>query len=1408
MCEEAARRSDRVKTLMSQKAMERNKEDEDYGDYVTRCICDFKHDDGYMIQCDGCSVWQHVECMLMDPRNLPDKYLCETCEPRPVDRKRARQLQIAKRDDLSGTEEARGSHSPEEGPERKGQLGSKKKKKRPKPPEMKVEPPKRSKKEREKVEQAKKVRRKPLPRSAHNPLPLSRTGSIQSLLTAASLLDDCWPDVWNVNASPWSDKYETAEYNRYSEPVRQFVAGRMGQLKSEAVVYGLEEFLTRESRGAHPQCFLVEVQRRRKGVATEVGAEEDELVMEYKGKITVKHAVLNEMSPGGKSLWKHRPCPFAYLYDKISDIDICIDARHYGNLARFIRRSCSPNSELRHFFIASELHFGVYATQSISPGEEITLPFDFQYEKCDYPIECGCGQKGVCLVARSNQDITIRKQLGKPTEEERHSRSSSRSRPQPPSHTSSRGEGPSGRGDHTPHTSSLAVLQDEDSNSSWVSTGSRKRSQRHHRGPFSPARQSSRQTSREVSSESEEEAGSEAQGKRTKSREERKTEAVWRMFEKMEASQRRRQQLHSEGSMDSDSLSPSALHPPSLLLAQRHSKERRSSTTSAKKVQLLPGGKVRLSSVSSGDGFSPADFSEAFSPPITPGLAAPEGPYAAPYLTSPPHLTSPPPTPQPSFQVTPFLHPKYLFAEFALPWKKAILKQWESEQQQNENAPCQNWSISSRFPVYRVANESSRQRVRGCLKHRWLKQHQEQANAAPQRESGSSDKENCRENGAGQEGTMLLPHKKRVLLKWQQDRDTLPSSATPPAAPAKPSPLSLTWGMPGHAEAATEPSSSREAGNSCNSPLFDDFSDGDEFELLEGGRKSSSGGERREDQRGRALEEVGSGREEEEEEQESGPRTPPLVGDEDSRLSAPETPPSVTHPPNEESNLSSISDTSLISDNERMDVEPCSPPPDSKLNFPRPPAVPADTGSAVGTESELPNPSESVADQTGDVALEEEPVSAAGALEPVVPSPGAPDDVLVGVAACVGDKAEPEGIQEVPMELPSPARGKEKEEVAVAESSERVEGAADGRPELPEAPAEEKSQLVTREAAPEETREGGLERLASAEALSLKRDSLASEEGGCGSGASSPDARANTSPTAVPTKTPGKRKINLSEYRNRARKPMEPRKSATETPPPSTSLPPSFLTHTLLSTPSLLATTYTHGLLVPGAIGTVPSAGVSTTAASGGVAASTIPQFEPVSPDDGDHTPPLVTMEDSSQVPVDEQLQSQMAASGLLVPNITSYPAQGIMAGEGAGGQIPVSYIQQTPGGQFVPDNRWTTMQPLEHTQDPRRGALPPGEQLFPSQQPLVQPQQMGGLHGGLLPHPSAHVIQQQQQQHPLHTQGMLPQQHGEVRPQGLLHRQADYHPRQPAPPPRPHGFHQPRPLYRPRHPGHGSSYY
>ncbi|KAH9364221.1 hypothetical protein HPB48_003407 [Haemaphysalis longicornis] len=62
---------------------------------VTRCICGFNQDDEYMICCDRCLVWQHVDCMGLDRSRIPETYLCERCCPRRVDRQRARSLQTA-----------------------------------------------------------------------------------------------------------------------------------------------------------------------------------------------------------------------------------------------------------------------------------------------------------------------------------------------------------------------------------------------------------------------------------------------------------------------------------------------------------------------------------------------------------------------------------------------------------------------------------------------------------------------------------------------------------------------------------------------------------------------------------------------------------------------------------------------------------------------------------------------------------------------------------------------------------------------------------------------------------------------------------------------------------------------------------------------------------------------------------------------------------------------------------------------------------------------------------------------------------------------------------------------------------------------------------------------------------------
>merc|ERR1711881_423541 len=93
-------------------------------DSITRCICDFLHDDGYMICCDKCLVWQHVVCMGLDRNNIPDEYLCEVCKPRPIDRKRAKSMQARRRSELyqhsSSSDESGGNRPSKNKPKTKG----------------------------------------------------------------------------------------------------------------------------------------------------------------------------------------------------------------------------------------------------------------------------------------------------------------------------------------------------------------------------------------------------------------------------------------------------------------------------------------------------------------------------------------------------------------------------------------------------------------------------------------------------------------------------------------------------------------------------------------------------------------------------------------------------------------------------------------------------------------------------------------------------------------------------------------------------------------------------------------------------------------------------------------------------------------------------------------------------------------------------------------------------------------------------------------------------------------------------------------------------------------------------------------------------------------------------------------
>lgn len=66
-------------------------------------------------------------------------------------------------------------------------------------------------------------------------------------------------------------------------------------------------------------------------------------------------------------------------------LDLCIDTRQFGNKARYIRRSCHPNAELRNVVLPrgssgddKTIHLGLFARHLIEKGQEVTISWNWQ----------------------------------------------------------------------------------------------------------------------------------------------------------------------------------------------------------------------------------------------------------------------------------------------------------------------------------------------------------------------------------------------------------------------------------------------------------------------------------------------------------------------------------------------------------------------------------------------------------------------------------------------------------------------------------------------------------------------------------------------------------------------------------------------------------------------------------------------------------------------------------------------------------------------------------------------------------------------------------------------------------------------------------------------------------------------
>jgi hypothetical protein len=83
----------------------------------------------------------------------------------------------------------------------------------------------------------------------------------------------------------------------------------------------------------------------------------------------------------------------------VRDLGLMWEQEKHGNDARFIRRSCTPNCEVRWVWVGKELRLGVWAlAEEVQAGQEVTVAWDRPWDSLVCHVECACESRGVCQV--------------------------------------------------------------------------------------------------------------------------------------------------------------------------------------------------------------------------------------------------------------------------------------------------------------------------------------------------------------------------------------------------------------------------------------------------------------------------------------------------------------------------------------------------------------------------------------------------------------------------------------------------------------------------------------------------------------------------------------------------------------------------------------------------------------------------------------------------------------------------------------------------------------------------------------------------------------------------------------------------------------------------------------------------
>jgi uncharacterized protein len=378
--------------------------------YTIKCICGYSDDDGNTIYCENCDTWQHIECYY--PNNAEEavrdefSHACADCEPRSLDRQQAIERQRARTAAVPVIEEEATDRKPKRPP-------AKSHKKKPKPTDLHLNghhggsehakhasphdhtnphPPKKAKNSHKPTQSISSQAPKRSPSYGNGRTILGHPPSPAT--TPPDLPDDV--EVHGYSAAFISmcnnHKFQPIHVNSYAElqvsntmsdwlrdsdrmhketglaydDVFQPLPSNIGSRRAAPDIERVKKLLPHSATTVQWQCLKASS-----------AIDKDVPLIELNGQIGFQADYCRD----AQNRWEEFTSPLPYVFFHPL-LPLYIDTRREGSEARFVRRSCRPNTVLETFLSdGREYHFWLLSDRPIAAKEQITIPWDFRFPK-------------------------------------------------------------------------------------------------------------------------------------------------------------------------------------------------------------------------------------------------------------------------------------------------------------------------------------------------------------------------------------------------------------------------------------------------------------------------------------------------------------------------------------------------------------------------------------------------------------------------------------------------------------------------------------------------------------------------------------------------------------------------------------------------------------------------------------------------------------------------------------------------------------------------------------------------------------------------------------------------------------------------------------------------------------------